>query len=293
VSYPPSGSDPNRPQDRPEDTPPTFPTYGRPQQPTQPPYQQQPPYQGQAPYQGPHQQQGPPAYPPAYEPPPTPYGYGYGYPGSSQNKTNGLATAALVTGLAGILFAITAPVAIGLGIAALVQIKRRHEGGTGQAVAGLVVGSVVTVGWAALIAVVVIIGINGNDYQNDDPVPTYNSSATHVDDLAVGECFDDGAGEDEVVRRPCAEPHDAELVSNVTLPAGPYPGDRKAEDAAQAQCDLEFGKYIGNTVDKSELNSGYWYPGKDSWSHGDRLVVCAVYGPDDEQLTGTVKGSKR
>jgi hypothetical protein len=31
---------------------------------------------------------------------------------------------------------------------------------------------------------------------------------------------------------PCNEPHDGELVADVTLRGGPYPGDRKAAAAA-------------------------------------------------------------
>src|SRR5207249_505566 len=50
--------------------------------------------------------------------------YGYGYPGTTRG-TNGLATAALVTGIGGFLVGISAPVAVGLGIAALVQLKKR------------------------------------------------------------------------------------------------------------------------------------------------------------------------
>ncbi len=46
-------------------------------------------------------------------------------------KTNGLATAALVCGLGGLVIGVSAPVGVGLGIAALVQIKRRGESGKG------------------------------------------------------------------------------------------------------------------------------------------------------------------
>lgn len=317
MSYPPGPDpDPNRPQD----TPRPFPTYGPPaeqpdphQQPfqqqhhTQQPYGQQPPPQyvhGPAPQQTPYGQQPPypaqpqqPTYPgqPSYpgQPQygqvqyPAAYGYGYGYPGSSPVKTNNLAIAAMICGLGGLVIGISAPVGIGLGIAALVQIKRRGESGTAQAVVGIVVGALITLFFGGLLAIGIAVGFSEDDYSGSS-----EPGITYVDSLAVGECFDDGLGEDEVYRRDCAKSHDAELVSNVTLPAGPYPGDRRVEDQARAQCDLEFSKYVGNTVDKSELQSAYWYPDEDYWSNGDRLVVCAAYGPD-EPLTGSVKGSKR
>ena len=280
--YPPYGQDPNRPQD----TPRNFPTYGRPPQPAQPP----PPPPTYPPTNYP-----PAGYPPAYgpQPPAYGYGYGYGYPGTPQNKTNGLAIAALVTGLVGILFGLAGPVAVGLGIAALVQIRRRQESGTAQAVVGLVLGSLQIVFWTAFLVIVIAVG-SDDEYAGGGPGPTsYSTPSTYVDELAVGECFDDGEEEDEVVRVPCAQPHDGELVSNVTLPAGPFPGDVKVRNAAEASCDKEFSKYVGITVDKSELEPGFWYPDEEYWDDDDRLVICAAYGPDSEKLTGSVKGTKR
>lgn len=77
------------------------------------------------------------------------------------------------------------------------------------------------------------------------------------------------------------------------MAAGPYPGDEQAAKTASAMCDAEFGAYVGKSADLSELDSSYWHPTEETWDEGDRLVVCAAFGPDDEQLTGTVKGSKR
>lgn len=339
MTHPPFGPDPNRPQD----TPRSFPTYGRPPQSpvpvypqnhppaygqppspySHPPQQDRPPQQdqpqqhgappyGQQPQQGqpqhgqplqggvplygqPPQQYGAPPYgqAPSYGPPP--YGYGYGYPGMGQRRTNNLAVAALVTGLAGLFVAVTGPVAVGLGIAALVQLKKRPETGTAQAVIGLVLGSLQTVFWTAFLVIMIAVGGDGTDDYSDEPGPSVSRSAdrNYIDELAVGECFDDVREPDEVVRVPCAQPHDGELISNITLPAGPYPGDTKVRKAALAGCDEEFRKYVGNTVDKSELDSDFWYPDEEYWEDDDRLVVCAAYGPDGDKLTGSVKGTKR
>ena len=274
---------------RPQDTP-RFPTYGRPEQPVQQPPPFVPPgasYQG---YPG-----GPQVF---SQPPPYGYGYpqGFGYPGTPQVKTNGLATAALATGLAGILFPIAGPVAVGLGIAALAQIRRRRERGTAQAVAGLVLGSLQVIFWTSLLAIVFATG-SDNDPNRYDASPTSTPSYTmpkvYGDELMVGECFNDGTDEGEVVRMPCNEPHAGELIAAVTLPEGPYPGDQKTAAAAEATCNTEFSKYVGIPADKSELNPEFWYPDEDYWVHGDRSVVCAAYGPAGEQLQSTVKGTKR
>ncbi|MEV5961796.1 DUF4190 domain-containing protein [Kribbella sp. NPDC051952] len=270
-----------------------------PQQPPagqQPPYGQQPSYGQQAPpgQQPPYGQgYGPAQYPAPYGQPPAPYAYGYGYPGQSRG-TNGLATAALATGLGGLVIPFGAPVAIGLGIAALVQLRKRQESGKGMAIAGLVIGSLITLGYLALIAFMIVLGSGSEgDYGSSGPGSTSSGSAVDVDALAVGECFDDGDDEGEVVRRPCPQAHDGEIISNITLPEGPYPGDKNVVKAAKSGCAGDFAKYVGNTMDKSELDLAWWTPDQDLWEDEDRLVICAAYGPPGEDLTGSVRNSRR
>jgi hypothetical protein len=321
VSYPPYPPDPNRPQDTPREQPgqypgstppPSFPTYGRPEEPArrQNPYDrpQDPaapfvppssPVQG-SPYQlppPPPPYQGPPQYPGAQYPQ---FGYGYGYQAVQQVRTNGLATAALVCGLVAIFFWIVAPVAIGLGIAALVQIKRRRESGTAQAVVGLSLGSLISLVGAVILVFMFAIDWtgSGNDYGSDEPVATYAPTSTdpdqvYVDDLIVGECFDEGVGDGEVTRQPCPVDHEGELIANVTLPAGAYPGDAKVKDSARRACRTEFAKYVGIPLEKSERKSSYWWPDEDLWNDGDHVVVCAVEASTGDTLHGSVKGTKR
>ncbi|HEY3562657.1 MAG TPA: DUF4190 domain-containing protein [Kribbella sp.] len=177
MTQPPYGADPNRPQDRPQDNlpvqsqqpwtapgqPPAQGTYGQPQygqsqygqqqygQPGQPQYGQagQPQYgqPGQAPYGQPQYGQSPYA--------PSVYG-GYGYTGSA--GTNGLATASLICSLAGILIGLSAPVGIVLGIIALSQIKKRNQDGKGMAIAGIVVGSLLTLGSILIFLFLIVLG---------------------------------------------------------------------------------------------------------------------------------------
>jgi hypothetical protein len=223
-------------------------------------------------------------------------GYGYGYPGMQQATTNGLAIAALATGLAAFLFGITAPVAIGLGIAALVQIKRRNERGTAQAVVGIASGALVML-FAGLMVALFAIGFSSADdnYGSPEPVSSYSPPAgtTYVDELVVGECFDDGSTEEEVVRQPCTGVHQGELFAIGTLSQQPWPGEQEVRKASQATCDKAFLTYVGIAVDDSELETLVWYPDRTAWSAGDRRVMCAAYGPDSEDLDGSVKGTKR
>jgi hypothetical protein len=117
--------------------------------------------------------------------------------------------------------------------------------------------------------------------------------STTVDDLAVGECFDDGNAEDEVIRQPCTVAHDGEIIGVVTLPGGPYPGDNGVDKAADRACTHDFTKYVGKSFDDSELDLYYWTPTEHLWNDDDRLVVCAAYGPSRDKLTGTIKNSHR
>jgi Domain of unknown function (DUF4190) len=106
-------------------------------------------------------QPGQPAYPPgAYQTPSGPPGYGYpgyGYPQAA--PTNGLAIAALVCSLAGLITCLSAPVGAILGHVARKQIRERGEQGDGMALAGIIVGWVLTgLGLVGCVIYIAVIG---------------------------------------------------------------------------------------------------------------------------------------
>ncbi|TWD81155.1 uncharacterized protein DUF4190 [Kribbella amoyensis] len=251
----------------------------------------------------------PPYGPPPHGLPPYP---GYGFGAQLVRRTNPVAIAALAVGLCGLFFPPAAPVGVVLGIVALVQLRKTSEGGTGQAVGGMVAGGLFSVVWGGLLALAIVVGSTEDDYyssseptapssseptapSSSEPTAPSSSSpdALYIDDLIVGQCFDDGAEEDEVVPLSCAGPHDGEVYAVVTLPAQTWPGEREVSKQSGKACDREFQPYVGIGVDDSELETATWYPRLASWSRGDRSVYCAAYGPDSEQLDQTVKGSKR
>jgi hypothetical protein len=102
---------------------------------------------------------------------PIPQGYAApmypGYPPYPVSPpTNGLAIAALVCSLAGLATCISAPVGAILGHVARRQIRERGEGGDGLALAGIIVGWVLTallVLFIAFYVVVIILAINANN----------------------------------------------------------------------------------------------------------------------------------
>jgi hypothetical protein len=105
------------------------------------------PLPGTAPAYPPPPGYDPGAYPPAgYDPVAYPAQYPgyppYGYP--SPRPTNGMAVAAMVCSLTGLLTFFSAPVGAILGHVARRQIRERGEEGDGMALAGIIVGWVIT-----------------------------------------------------------------------------------------------------------------------------------------------------
>jgi hypothetical protein len=132
-SWPSPQSDPpQQPYADPYGGVPTSPSYGAP---TSPSYAVPPGSPG-----------GYPAYPA--------YGYGPGMPPSP--KTNTLALTSMILSLCGLACGLTAPVGAIMGHVARRQIRERGEGGDGMALAGIIVGWILTGLILAYIAFVVI-----------------------------------------------------------------------------------------------------------------------------------------
>lgn len=102
----------------------------------------------------------PGAYPGAdYGPAQPAYGYGYP-PAAPQQKTNGMAIAALVLALVGLATCgLTAPIGAILGHVAQKQIRERGEGGEGLAKGGIIAGWVIfglaILAWAGYIGLII------------------------------------------------------------------------------------------------------------------------------------------
>ena len=94
-------------------------------------------------------------YPPGYYPPPLPY--------PPARSTNGMAIAALVSAL------VFAPAGIVFGHIALSQIKRTGEDGRGMALAGLILGYVLTLVSIVTVVIFIMVGMFVVDRANTDP----------------------------------------------------------------------------------------------------------------------------
>jgi hypothetical protein len=150
------------------------------QEPTWPSADQQPEQPYAAPYGGaavPPGYAAPPAYPgsgqpayPAYGQPAYPGadqpgypGYGYGAPAPVVRPTNTMAIVALVLSLVGLPCGLTAPVGAIIGHVARRQIRERGESGDGMALAGIIVGWIVTALWLVYVAFMIFLLIMAAD----------------------------------------------------------------------------------------------------------------------------------
>jgi hypothetical protein len=132
------------------------------QEPSWPPAEQQPQQPIQQPYADPYG--GAPASPGYAVPPGSPTGYpgypGYGYGAPmpvAAAPTNSMAIVSLVLALVGIACGLTAPVGAILGHVARRQIRQRGEGGAGMALAGIIVGWIVTGLYLIYIAFLIVL----------------------------------------------------------------------------------------------------------------------------------------
>lgn len=187
-------------------------------------------------------------------------------------RTNPYAIAALVSAF------LCLPVGLALGIVALVQIRRRPQPGTGLAIAGLAISTVL------LGLVVVGIAIRHASGGSDDVLPTYDATQGAAPTLQLGDCvksvedFKEAGGFHRV---PCSEPHLGQVFAIELLPDGRWPGAAEAEKQATEICESEFDRR--EPTMRLPADTQIWiynqYPNAFSWAQRDRTVRCFVSTP--------------
>lgn len=131
--------------------------------------------------------------------------------------------------------------------------------------------------------------------RDDDGTVIEGNDATDVFTLQVGDCVND-ADADETVSSvptvPCAEPHDSEIFASYILGDTAFPGIDAVLDEADAACLSGFESFIAIDYVDSRFDFSYYYPTESSWANGDREVLCLVYDPSGEQITGTLENAR-
>jgi hypothetical protein len=150
--------------------------------------------------------------------------------------------------------------------------------------------------WVGLIVVFAVGGLIFNA-RRDDSGQITNSGNLQISDLRVGDCFNrkdpDAEEVGEVEAKPCTENHQYELFHAADMSGGDYPSDDAVTAFLQAECAPAFGSFVGMEYEASLLEVIYFTPSTDGWDDGDHSVECAVYDPNDAQLTSTLKSSAR
>lgn len=140
----------------------------------------------------------------------------------------------------------------------------------------------------ATLALVLLVSACGGgvDLAEDDPEQSGQQQdptrvpINQIPTLRPGDCFNDqgslASASDSV---PCAEPHLFEVFSFEETSGRTFPGDAELNSRGEVACDAEFLERTGVVDDISMLVSFWLVPSEESWSQGDRFIVCAVQYP--------------
>ncbi|WP_431960274.1 DUF4190 domain-containing protein [Actinacidiphila sp. bgisy160] len=207
-------------------------------------------------------------------------------PAPQRAPLNGLAVAALVTGLLCVL----PVVGVVLGTIALMQIKRTGARGKGMAVTGLVLSAVGT-----LLCALVLAGGAAAFVEGFKEGVREGARDDGAFSLRRGECFDTPGGDLEAPTAdmdtvPCARRHAGEVVGVFRLPgARAYPGDAELKDRVEDRCQRLADTYaMDSWAVPGDVKVYYYAPDRKTWKHGDREVTC-VFGKEKGTLKGTLR----
>jgi Septum formation len=241
---------------------------------------------------------------------------------------NGLGIAALSLGIIGAVTSITpwffwvagilGVIGLIVGFGGRARAKRGEATNGTMALWGIITSAVAVV--VAVIVSVVTMGSKGNVEVSGPelvvvggspaatttiwPAPAETSAPARADAeevsthfLEVGDCIADsvpGGGEEifSVPTVPCSEPHAEEVYAALTLPERDFPGMDALFQQGEELCMAEFESFVGVPYEESALYLSFLTPSEESWSNGDRQVICTIYDPDGE-TTGTLADANR
>ena len=146
----------------------------------------------------------------------------------------------------------------------------------------------------AAVAALALFGCSSDPERDEETGELVEVGNVDVADLEVGDCIGEETGEGEIESLeagPCSEPHTREIFAALTVPDGDYPG-QEALDAEAEGCLVEFAEFVGMPYEESVLEINYMTPTEESWSTGDRELLCTVYDPDAD-TTGTLQNANR
>jgi hypothetical protein len=207
--------------------------------------------------------------------PPGPPGSPGRQPGAPRRTTDGVAVAALVSGIIPAI-----PLTLVLGPLALIRVGRSGARGRALAITGLVLAGLWIVAGAIVAAAIIT-----------RPPPPKPVTLPPVFSLRAGQCLDSGAsGISGVHVLSCGQAHDAEVFATFRVAGPRYPGAAALQQRARQGCVTRLTGYLNPQLPADSLAQSYVYPGAGAWSAGERTVVCTVRGTSGP-LVGSVRAA--
>lgn len=124
---------------------------------------------------------------------------------------------------------------------------------------------------------------------------------TSLEDLKVGDCFDNPGVDVELVEEidtiPCDQPHDFEVFAQPQRADDlDYPGETALFAWADENCIRRFEAYVGTPWEESAIWATNMVPTAESWENGDRTVTCMLMQVNEDRTdivptTGTLRNS--
>ena len=147
--------------------------------------------------------------------------------------------------------------------------------------------------WAALLVLIVVLVINSEPKRDANGQITKSGSLS-VFDIRVNDCFDgvaDGQTTREVTAKPCAQPHDAQMIEKLKQPGGGYPGEQSRFSTGGQKCQQDEQARLSRSPLAQRLKIFILVPNQQSWEDGNHTVACAVVDQQGGKLTGPIDGT--
>lgn len=131
-------------------------------------------------------------------------------------------------------------------------------------------------------------GEDGQVVERDDNADVFS--------IRVGDCLNDSSASEEVTAVPlvpCSEPHDSEVFASIIMTGENFPGNDVVVAEADDACFERFEEFVGVPYLDSIYDFSYYFPTERSWAGGDREILCVIYDPAGQKLTGSLEGIGR
>lgn len=180
----------------------------------------------------------------------------------------------MILGIVPVLFGI---LGIVFGFIALGEIKRRGQKGRGNALVGVIAGSV----WL----VIGVVGLTVAVLNRGGSAGTVD-----IDAVRVGQCFTTAPNATSITRvatANCAEPHTDQLFAKYEAPYTTYPGATILMDDTQSQCAELVRSSLRTSALTDTMVVNVEVPDSVKWN-SSHMVACLVEENNDSRWTGSV-----